>query len=67
MAKLVGIEPVKRKRLGPRYDPDFVMVEGLWEPLPKGWDGKGECDSITPEISLRVSRLVGLMATHSTE
>jgi len=39
VAKLVAIEPVKKKRLGAMYDPDFVMGEGFWEPLPKGWDG----------------------------
>ncbi len=44
VAKLVAIEPVKKKRLGAMYDPDFVMGEGFWEPLPKGWDGESECE-----------------------
>ena len=44
VAKIVPIEPVKKKRLGAMYDPNFVMGEGFWEALPKGWDGESECE-----------------------
>jgi prevent-host-death family protein len=44
VAKIVPIQPVKKKRLGAMYDPDFVMGERFWEPLPKGWDGESECE-----------------------
>jgi prevent-host-death family protein len=39
VAKLVAIEPVKKKRLGAMYEPNFVLGEAFWEPLPPGWDG----------------------------
>jgi antitoxin (DNA-binding transcriptional repressor) of toxin-antitoxin stability system len=39
VAKIVA---VKKKRLGAMLDPDFVMGEVFWEPLPKGWDGESE-------------------------
>jgi len=42
VAKIVPIEPVKKKRLGVMEDPNFVMGEGFWEPLPRGWDGESD-------------------------
>jgi antitoxin (DNA-binding transcriptional repressor) of toxin-antitoxin stability system len=39
VAKLEPIEPVIKKRLGAMYDPDFVLGDAFWEPLPPGWDG----------------------------
>jgi antitoxin (DNA-binding transcriptional repressor) of toxin-antitoxin stability system len=35
-------QPVAKKRLGALYDPNFVLTDAFWEPLPKGWDGEGE-------------------------
>jgi prevent-host-death family protein len=43
VAKISPIEPApKKKRLGAMYDPNFVLTEAFWEPLPKGWDGEEE-------------------------
>ena len=42
VAKLSPIEPVVKKRLGALYDPNFVMPDSFWEPLPEGWDGEGD-------------------------
>ena len=42
VAKLEPIAPVKKKRLGALYDPNFVLTDAFWEPLPKGWDGETE-------------------------
>jgi prevent-host-death family protein len=44
VVKLVAVEPVEKKPLGFMYDPNFVLGEGFWEPLPKGWDGEIECE-----------------------
>ena len=42
VAKLTPIQPVAKKRLGTMYDPNFVLTDAFWEPLPKGWDGESE-------------------------
>jgi prevent-host-death family protein len=42
VAKLEPIQPVKKKRLGALYDPNFVLTDAFWEPLPPGWDGKSD-------------------------
>jgi prevent-host-death family protein len=42
VVKLTPIEPVPKKRLGAMYDPDFVLGDAFWEPLPPGWDGVSE-------------------------
>lgn len=49
VAKLSPIEPVKpieKKRLGVLYDPNFVLGDAFWEPLPEEelrlWEGEGE-------------------------
>ena len=46
VAKLQSIEPVKVKRLGLREDPNFVLGDAFWEPLPEEelrlWNGEGE-------------------------
>jgi prevent-host-death family protein len=39
VARIEPIEPVKKKRLGALYDPNFVLTDAFWEPLPPGWDG----------------------------
>jgi prevent-host-death family protein len=41
-AKIVPIEPVVKKRLGAMYDPNFVMPDSFWDPLPEGWDGESD-------------------------
>jgi prevent-host-death family protein len=43
VAKLEPIESApKKKRLGSMYDPNFVLTEAFWEPLPKGWGGEDD-------------------------
>jgi prevent-host-death family protein len=49
VAKLSPIEPVQpvpKKRLGVLYDPNFVLGDAFWEPLPEEelrlWEGEGE-------------------------
>ncbi len=42
VAKLEPIQPVAKKRLGAMLDPNFVLTDAFWEPLPKGWDGESE-------------------------
>jgi prevent-host-death family protein len=42
VAKIVPIEPVKKKRLGFLEIPGFVWDEAFWDPLPPGWDGVSE-------------------------
>jgi prevent-host-death family protein len=42
VAKLEPIQPVKKKRLGALYDPNFVLTDAFWEPLPPGWDGESD-------------------------
>ena len=47
VARLEPIEPApKKQRLGARYDPDFVLTDAFWEPLPEEelrlWEGEGE-------------------------
>jgi prevent-host-death family protein len=46
VAKLVAIEPVVKKRLGILENPNFVLAESFWDPLPEDelrlWDGEGE-------------------------
>jgi len=39
VVQLTPIEPVKKKRIGALPDPNFVLPESFWEPLPKGWNG----------------------------
>ncbi|HEX7362346.1 MAG TPA: type II toxin-antitoxin system prevent-host-death family antitoxin [Bryobacteraceae bacterium] len=46
VAKLEAIHPVKKKRLGVRENPDFVLGDAFWEPLPEEelrlWEGEEE-------------------------
>jgi prevent-host-death family protein len=46
VARLEPIVAVKKKRLGALYDPNFVLTDAFWEPLPeeelKLWNGEGE-------------------------
>jgi len=42
VATLNPIQPVAKRRLGAMYDPNFVLTDAFWEPLPKGWDGESE-------------------------
>jgi antitoxin (DNA-binding transcriptional repressor) of toxin-antitoxin stability system len=46
VARLEPMEPVVKKRLGVLYDPNFVLGDAFWEPLPeeelKLWEGEGE-------------------------
>jgi antitoxin (DNA-binding transcriptional repressor) of toxin-antitoxin stability system len=42
--KFQPIQPVVQKRLGAMYDPNFVLTDAFWEPLPKGWDGETESE-----------------------
>lgn len=40
------VEPVAKKRLGALYDPNFVLTDAFWEPLPEEelrlWNGEGD-------------------------
>ena len=46
VARLQPIEPRTLKPLGTRYDPNYTVSEGFWDPLPeeevKRWEGSGE-------------------------
>ena len=46
VARLEAIKPTGKKRLGAREDPNFVMPESFWDPLPEEelrlWNGEGE-------------------------
>jgi prevent-host-death family protein len=46
VARLEGIQPVAKKRLGALETPGFVMSEAFFEPLPEEelrlWNGGGE-------------------------
>ena len=42
VARLVPIPPVVKKRLGLLYNPDFVLADSFWDPLPEGWEGEGD-------------------------
>jgi prevent-host-death family protein len=46
VARLEAIKPTGKKRLGVREDPNFVMPESFWDPLPEEelrlWNGEGE-------------------------
>ncbi|MGH9656479.1 MAG: type II toxin-antitoxin system Phd/YefM family antitoxin [Bryobacteraceae bacterium] len=46
VAKLEAIHPVKKKRLGVLENPDFVLGDAFWEPLPEEelrlWEGEEE-------------------------
>ena len=46
VVKLEPIQPVKKKRLGVRETPGFVLSEAFWEPLPEEelrlWNGEGD-------------------------
>ncbi len=46
VARLQPIEPRRVKRLGARYDPDFVLSDSFWDPLPEEelrmWEGADE-------------------------
>ncbi len=46
VARLEPIQPVKIQRLGVCADPDFVLGDAFWEPLPEEelglWNGEGE-------------------------
>jgi prevent-host-death family protein len=37
VAKLEGIAPVAKKRLGGLEDPTFKLTDAFWEDLPEGW------------------------------
>ena len=39
VARLEPIKPVEKKRLGGLEDPNFVLTEAFWEPLPEGFYG----------------------------
>ena len=39
LAPIEAAEPKPKKRLGVMYDPNFVLGDAFWEPLPPGWDG----------------------------
>ena len=46
VARLQAIAPVKKKRLGVRETPGFVLPDSFWDPLPEEelrlWNGEGE-------------------------
>ena len=46
VAKLVAIVPVVKKRLGLLEDPNFVLPDSFWDPLPDDelalWNGEGD-------------------------
>lgn len=46
VARIEPIKQVAKKRLGAMYDPDFVLPDSFWDPLPeeelKLWNGEGE-------------------------
>ena len=46
VAKIEAIKPVKKKRLGARYNPNFELGAAFWEDLPEDelalWNGKGD-------------------------
>lgn len=42
IAKLEAIVPVEKKRLGGLEDPEFVLTDAFWEPLPPGWSGEDD-------------------------
>ncbi len=48
VAKLVAIEPVKKKRIGFLDMPGFELGDAFWEPLPEEelrlWNGEGDED-----------------------
>jgi prevent-host-death family protein len=48
VAKLVAIEPVKKKRIGFLDMPGFELGDAFWEPLPEEelrlWNGEGNED-----------------------
>lgn len=45
VARIEAIEPVKHKRLGLLYDPNFKLTDAFFEPLPDDelrlWNGEG--------------------------
>lgn len=51
----VADKPVKKKRLGAMYDPNFVMGDAFGEPWPeeelKLWNCEGEGDLLGAELS----------------
>lgn len=46
VARLEPIHPAKKKRLGALENPNFVLTDAFWEPLPEEelrlWNGEGE-------------------------
>ncbi len=46
IARLQAIEPTKHQRLGVNRDPNFVLGDAFWEPLPEDelrlWEGDSE-------------------------
>lgn len=46
VAKIEAIEPVKNKRIGFMEDPNFVLLDSFWDPLPEDelrlWNGEGK-------------------------
>ena len=46
VVKLEPIQPVKKKRLGVRETPGFVLPDSFWDPLPEEelrlWEGEGD-------------------------
>ena len=46
VARLQPVEPRTIKRLGARYDPNYKVSEGFWDPLPEEelrlWEGRND-------------------------
>jgi antitoxin (DNA-binding transcriptional repressor) of toxin-antitoxin stability system len=46
VATLNPVQPVAKRRLGAMYDPNFVLTDAFWEPLPEEefrlWNGEGD-------------------------
>jgi antitoxin (DNA-binding transcriptional repressor) of toxin-antitoxin stability system len=40
VAKLEEIHPTPKQRIGGLEDPNFVLTDAFWEPLPEGWTGE---------------------------
>jgi antitoxin (DNA-binding transcriptional repressor) of toxin-antitoxin stability system len=40
VAKLEAIHPTPKQRIGGLEDPNFVLTDAFWEPLPEGWTGE---------------------------
>jgi prevent-host-death family protein len=42
VAKLEAVQPVAKRLLGSMEIPGYVPTDGIFDPLPKGWDGEDE-------------------------